>query len=127
MKLSDTRIATVLESLRVGSSRRAAAASAGISDETLRRWAAKLPSLQVEIEKAEAEATMVATQSVRMAAIGGDWRAAAWWLERRRYSEWGRSAGSGEDAPRSLIVTFAGECGNCGRSTRAREVEDTAA
>lgn len=127
MKLSDSRIATVLEALRIGCSRRVAAASAGISDDTLRRWASRSPMLQLEIEKAEAEATMAAVESVRRAAICGDWRASAWWLERRKPEEWGlRRQGDQASEALAVRVSFATECGECGGATRARAKEDAA-
>ena len=128
MKLSDTRIATVLESLRIGCSRRVAAASAGISDDTLRRWAARSPSLRLEIEKAEAQATMAAVESVRRASLGGDWRASAWWLERRNPEEWGlrRQVERASEAL-DVRVSFATECGECGGPTRARANDGTPA
>lgn len=130
MKRTDARIAAILESLRLGCSRRVAAASAGISDDTLRRWALRSPDLQAQIEQAEAEAAIVAVRSIRRAADLGEWRAACWWLERRRPGDWGvrrNSAPSIDPGPVRVEVCYEGEpealCARCGAPTRARASE----
>lgn len=90
-KRSPERVAAILSSLRVGNTRRAAAAAGDISEDTLARWAATDAEFRGAIEKAEAEAER--RFLARVAAAADDpktWTAAAWWLERRRADEFGR-------------------------------------
>jgi len=86
----------ILNALRAGNYRVAACKFAGISDETFRRWfnAGKRgePEYvdfveQVKQAEAQAEASLVAT--IRKAA-GDHWQAAAWLLERKYVTRWGR-------------------------------------
>jgi hypothetical protein len=42
------------------------------------------------VTRAEAEAEVACTGTIKKAAQDGDWHAAAWWLERRRAEDWGR-------------------------------------
>ena len=86
----------ILSALRAGNYRVAACKFAGISDETLRDWInrgkrgepAYLEFLeQVKQAEAQAEASLVAT--IRKAA-GDHWQAAAWLLERKYVTRWGR-------------------------------------
>lgn len=86
----------ILNALRAGNYRVAACKFAGISDETFRRWmnAGKAGEAeyvdfveQVKQAEAQAEASLVAT--IRKAA-GDHWQAAAWLLERKYVSRWGR-------------------------------------
>lgn len=86
----------IVNALRAGNYRVAACKFAGISDETFRRWfnAGKRgePEYvdfveQVKQAEAQAEASLVAT--IRKAA-GDHWQAAAWLLERKYVTRWGR-------------------------------------
>lgn len=86
----------ILNALRAGNYRVAACKFAGISDETFRRWMnagkAGQPEYvdfvdQVKQAEAQAEASLVAT--IRKAA-GDHWQAAAWLLERKYVTRWGR-------------------------------------
>lgn len=86
----------ILGALRAGNYRVAACKFAGISDETFRRWVnagkAGQPEYvdfveQVKQAEAQAEASLVAT--IRKAA-GDHWQAAAWLLERKYVTRWGR-------------------------------------
>jgi hypothetical protein len=42
------------------------------------------------VEKAEADAEVRYSAQVAKAATDGTWQAAAWWLERRRHTDYGR-------------------------------------
>ena len=87
----------ILGALRAGNYRVAACKFAGISDETFRVWinAGKRGDPggyvefleQVKQAEAQAEASLVAT--IRKAA-GDHWQAAAWLLERKFVTRWGR-------------------------------------
>src|SRR5690348_6906786 len=82
----------LLEGLRHGLTRRAAAAAAGFSKTTLYRMidADTDGTLVTEIEKAEGQAE-ASFAAVIAAAAPKNWTAAAWWLERRRPTEYARS------------------------------------
>jgi hypothetical protein len=81
----------ILLALSKGDSRAGAAAAAGIDRGTLRLWAARDPALAEAIEAAEARA-VARFNGVIWEAAPKDWRAAAWWLERRVPETYGRRA-----------------------------------
>ena len=95
-KRSAARQEVFLDALRQGASREAAAAAAGIDRTTAWRWAQDDPALAAEVEQACGQAEVMMTQRVFDAAPS-DWRAAAWWLERRRPETYGRHAGPTAD------------------------------
>jgi hypothetical protein len=64
------------------------AACAGISMDSFYRYRAKDPELAAALAQAEGTAAVGYTFVVKRASDNGDWRAAAWWLERRRPEEW---------------------------------------
>jgi transposase len=106
--LSRAKHAVIVDAMRAGNFLETAAALAGIDSSTLRRWIRR-----GERERMRREAGQVAQSSenafVRLAlevdlAAGAaqsevvgriiragqdDWRASAWWLERRHVDEWG--------------------------------------
>lgn len=87
----------IIGALWAGNTRHAAAGFAGIAASTLSRWIAQAERarngkfktfwnlLRVAENVAEMRCVMVIQESMRK-----DWRAAAWWLERRRQDEWGK-------------------------------------
>jgi transposase len=79
----------ILLALRTGNTETAAAAYAGISTETLRRWKRRYVTFREAVTKAQTEAQMLAVGRVR-AAMADHWQAAAWWLERRHPAEWSK-------------------------------------
>jgi hypothetical protein len=97
----------LLDALRKGSTRKAAAESAGIGYSTFRGWLAAgrsepeagLSALLADIKRAEAEAVVAAVDIIGKAAAGGAWQAAAWWLERRYPEDWGQQ----RDTIRQLV------------------------
>ncbi len=101
-KLSAARRKQICEALSNGNSRKASAESAGISRRTFQRWMSRgkvekdgaFGAFHRDVIKAEAEAVCDAVSCLRKAAHK-NWRAAAWWLERRHPKEWG--ARSAED------------------------------
>jgi hypothetical protein len=90
-KATEARIEALLAALRVGNTRDASAGHAGIVRTTLYRWLERDPALRTRVEKAEADAEVRFTAQVARAARDDDWRAAAWWLERRRPKSYGRA------------------------------------
>lgn len=83
-KATDARIAGLLNALRAGNTRSAAAAHAEISRQTFYRWIEEDETFRDSVEKAEADAEVRFAAQVAHAASTGTWQAAAWWLERRR-------------------------------------------
>lgn len=88
-KLTTARIEAILNALRTGCTRRAAAAVGGISHQTLYNWMAADLTLVDAIERAEGEAEATFTAIVAQSAPKS-WQAAAWWLERRKFGDYAR-------------------------------------
>lgn len=89
-KATDARIGAVLQALKTGNTRGAAAAYAEVDRSTFYRWMETNPSFRDSVEKAEADAEVRFTAQVAKAATDGTWQAAAWWLERRRHEDFAR-------------------------------------
>jgi transposase len=89
-KYNPERSARVLEALRAGSSYRDAAEYAGIDEDTLGNWRKRYSDFSEAVVAAEAGVAIRAVLTIRQAFTEGDWKAAAFWLERRRNKEWGR-------------------------------------
>ena len=89
VKRSPEREQRVLQALRNGNTRTAAARCAGIEIHTLERWAKRSAQFAQALSRAEAESQVALVAIVRQAAAS-DWRAAAHLLERRWPDEWGR-------------------------------------
>lgn len=83
------REARLLQALKAGNTRAAAAAYAGISDRTLRYWAEQSAVFADALSRAEDEAEVALVANIRIAGQT-DWRAHAWLLERRKPESWGR-------------------------------------
>jgi hypothetical protein len=82
--------AKILEAIRAGNTRRAAAAYAGVDEETLARWLrdTRKMAFMDSFKKAEADAEVLHVASIAQASKDGSWQASAWWLERRRHQDW---------------------------------------
>lgn len=88
----------VCDAILVGATYEAAAQYAGITYETFNEWmkagrAAAAPNAFSEfseaVDRANAEAQVFFAMNIKDAARGGDWRAAAWMLERRFPKDYG--------------------------------------
>jgi len=100
-RLSDPRVQRCLEGLESGLFIYEAARWAGIGERTARRWIARgrsdeatgTPSSYLQFwqaaQAAQAIATDRALRVINTAIRGGNWRAAAWLLERRWSKNWG--------------------------------------
>jgi hypothetical protein len=75
--------------LRNGSTRRLACAYAGMNETSFYRLLARNRAFRQAIEDAEAHHELAMVSRIKASANSGDWKAAAFWLERRRYDEWG--------------------------------------
>ncbi len=98
-KLTRKRLEAICATLSTGGTRKAAAAVAGVGESTFYDWMRAgandegsnlARQLVVVVEAAEGEAELRAATTINEAIDKGDWKAAAWWLERRRRQEWGR-------------------------------------
>ena len=99
-KLTPEITERICMAIRAGNYAKVAAAMAGIGETTYYKWLemAELPNAKKEykefresIERAEAEAEVVAIARIRQAADNGDWKAAGWYLERKHGERWGRN------------------------------------
>jgi hypothetical protein len=89
-KLTPQVEARILDALRRGNTRTAAAEAAGIDRTQLWRWMERFATFRNEVTRAEAEAEVDAVDTIRDAYRAGDWKAASWWLERQRHADWGK-------------------------------------
>jgi transposase len=83
----------ITDALRVGASRKDAAAAAGVSERTFYEWMGHFPQFSQAVTRAEGQcaARMTARIYQEATAERGDWKAALEWLKRRRRDEWGDS------------------------------------
>jgi hypothetical protein len=92
-RVSSEQTERLLNGLRMGMTRRAAAAYGGFGFTTLYRMLRTETdgTLRTAIENAEGEAEAAFTKLVADAAVQPkNWTAAAWWLERRHPDDYGR-------------------------------------
>lgn len=88
-KLTPARETAILNALRAGYTRTAAAEANRIPRERLSRWIASNVTFRHAVLEAEAAAEVRMTATVRRAGEK-DWKAALAWLERRRPDDWAR-------------------------------------
>lgn len=88
-KRSPEREQVILNALRLGNTRTAAAAYAEVHRDTFYEWLGD-PTFSDAVEKAEADAEARFVGQIVKAAHDGTWTAAAWWLERRRREHYGK-------------------------------------
>ncbi len=93
----------ICDFLRTGCGRVDAAVASGISKETFCHWMNEFPEFSDLVLRAESEAAARFTAIVAKAAID-DWRAASWWLERKRREEFGKNETINHLAPNGPIV-----------------------
>jgi hypothetical protein len=99
-KLTPEVVKKIVLAINAGNYAKVAAQMAGIGETTYYRWLelSEKPNARKEyrefresIERAEAEAEVIALTRVRQAADNGDWKAAGWFLERKHGDRWGRN------------------------------------
>ena len=78
----------IVAALRAGNTLKDSALYVGIDEKTLANWRRRYSDFSDRLARAEAEATVKHVAAIARAAQDGDWRAAAWWLERRHSAEW---------------------------------------
>lgn len=96
IKYDQTTAEVLLKAVAAGLPNKTAAELAGIDERTLYNWkrrgkAGEEPFLQFlqSLRAHQARAVREAMQTINHAAKRGEWRAAAWWLERRHPDEYG--------------------------------------
>jgi hypothetical protein len=89
-KLNDSVREKLCQAVAAGCTLKDAAALAEISTSSLARYREQDPTLAAALRVAQGQAAVACVLILRKAAQEGDWRAAAWWLERRHPEEWGR-------------------------------------
>lgn len=96
--LSPAVHATIISYLRLGSWKNQAAEAAGVSVDSMDNWIARgqrqdaeepYATFAADVRTAQAEDAVLAMGVVTKAAEGGDWRAAAWKLERKYPLQYG--------------------------------------
>ena len=110
-KRTDERIERILSAIRAGNTIRAACGAGGITTDTFMAWRRADPNLREDVIAAEAFAEFAAMKVIREESLT-DWRAAAWWLERRRPEDFGRAdrlrleaaTGAGADRPLRIVL-----------------------
>lgn len=90
-KRTPEREQLILNSLRLGNTRTAAAAYADVDRVTFWRWIQADETFRNAVEKAEGDAEARFLGMIAKAAVSGTWTAAAWWLERRRPESFART------------------------------------
>ena len=100
----------IVETLRGGNTRRAAAWAGGIEVETFLQWLRRYPEFSARVKEAESEAELAMVERVRLASVD-TWQAAAWWLERKLKADWSaRQEQTGADGGAvRVIVQYADE------------------
>jgi len=88
-KFTPERQQRILTALSAGNTRKAACEYAGVEQHTFQRWLLRYVHFAQAVTRAEGDAEVRMMALVHQAAPN-DWRAAAWWLERRRSSDYGR-------------------------------------
>ncbi len=91
-KRSPEREQAILNALRVGNTRRASAAAAEVSEDTLANWMTADSAFFGAVEKAEADAELRFLGQVAKHAVKSP-TAAQWWLERRRPRDYRQMTG----------------------------------
>lgn len=80
--------AKLIEALKKGNTYRAACAYSGISESEFYEWKSECAEFMERITRAENVAEFAYVDVIQECANNGDWKAAAWWLERRRKLEY---------------------------------------
>lgn len=83
--------AQILDNLKTGAFVEEAAAAAGVAKSTVYAEMERNPDFKDAVTRARGEARLAAVECVRRAAADGDWKAAAFYLERTDPQSWGRS------------------------------------
>lgn len=89
-KRTPEREDAIIRALEEGNTRRAAAATVGIDENTFGRWMLRFGGFADRVRKAEATAETLAVGVIHHGMLRGETADAKWWLERRRPDDYGR-------------------------------------
>ena len=90
-KYTPERVKRILDAVAIGAIRTLACKYAGIDLDTLNRWEKKYPAFHAQMVEAEGRAGIGWLAKIEKAANDGDWRAAAYKLEKLYPDEYGKS------------------------------------
>lgn len=96
-KYSDTVARRICKAIEAGATYKLAAKAGGVSYDTLNRWRKAREDFARRVEDAEWKAAHRWLDCIDEAAQNGDWRAAAWRLERRYPDQYGKYQTKGND------------------------------
>jgi hypothetical protein len=89
MKYTPELVKQLIKYIEVGNYVKTACEAVGISEETFYSWIKDKPEFSESIKKAEAKA-LIRNLTIIQVAAKKNWQAAAWFLERKDYKNWGR-------------------------------------
>lgn len=95
----------ITDAIRLGATFGLACQYAGISEDTLARWRDRYAGFAEKLREAEGQGAIGWLAKIEKSANDGDWRAAAWKLERRYPEQYGRTV---QDNRHSGEVTVKG-------------------
>lgn len=90
-KYTPETVERILQAVRVGSTDEHAAEYGGVDGSTFYRWLNSKSEFCDAVTRAKAEARTQSLARIRKAGADGDWRADAWFLERRYPQDYGRN------------------------------------
>lgn len=107
-KYTPERADALLAAVKAGNTFKAACGHVGITETALAHWRRRYVDFADRLARAEADAEVLHVSLVTQAARNGDWRASAWWLERRRSGEWRerRDVNVGGDGLAGLVLAL---------------------
>lgn len=101
-KYNEITARKICDAIRLGATYELAAAYAGINYDTFNEWRKKYSAFSESIKKSEGLGAIGWLAKIEQAAKDGDWRAAAWKLERRHPKAFGKHITYEEIAPEKI-------------------------
>ena len=107
-KYTPERVKHICDLIQSGVTKNAARQVAGIGETTFLTWYQTKPEFREKVDTAEAIAEARYSAIVAKCATDGDWKAAAWWLARRRKSDYAErlEQTGATGGPQRIIVEF---------------------
>jgi transposase len=90
-KYTPQTVAKIVQAIELGATYALAAGYAGITFETLNVWRKTKSGFSEALQEAEGKAAITWLAKIEREASNGDWRAAAWKLERRYPQDYGKT------------------------------------